>query len=137
MGANSSSAPMKLHLTAADGHFTVTGHAPGRIDINGRRHQRSLLIMPDRVDADWGPGPTEALAAEHLADLAVRPGMVAGKVLLLGTGSRQRFPPASWLKPLIDLGIGVEVMDTGAACRTYNILLGERRPVAAALLPVD
>ena len=100
MGANSSSAPMKLHLTAADGHFTVTGHAPGRIDINGRRHQRSLLIMPDRVDADWGPGPTEALAAEHLADLAVRPGMVAGKVLLLGTGSRQRFPPRSRSKTM-------------------------------------
>ncbi len=134
MGANSSSAPMKLHLTAADGHFTVTGHAPGRIDINGRRHQRSLLIMPDRVDADWGPGPTEALAAEHLADLAVRPGMVAGKVLLLGTGSRQRFPPASWLKPLIDLGIGVEVMDTGAACRTYNVLMAEGRDICAALV---
>ncbi|MBK6403347.1 MAG: Mth938-like domain-containing protein [Rhodocyclaceae bacterium] len=125
---------MKLHLTAADGHFTVTGHAPGRIDINGRRHQRSLLIMPDRVDADWGPGPTEALAAEHLADLAVRPGMVAGKVLLLGTGSRQRFPPASWLKPLIDLGIGVEVMDTGAACRTYNVLMAEGRDICAALV---
>ena len=134
MGANSSSAPMKLHLTAADGHFTVTGHAPGRIDINGRRHQRSLLIMPDRVDADWGPGPTEALAAEHLADLAVRPGMVAGKVLLLGTGSRQRFPPASWLKPLIDLGIGVEVMDMGAACRTYNVLMAEGRDICAALV---
>ncbi len=134
MGANSSSAPMKLHLTAANGHFTVTGHAPGRIDINGRRHQRSLLIMPDRVDADWGPGPTEALAAEHLADLAVRPGMVAGKVLLLGTGSRQRFPPASWLKPLIDLGIGVEVMDTGAACRTYNVLMAEGRDICAALV---
>ncbi|MBK6675909.1 MAG: Mth938-like domain-containing protein [Rhodocyclaceae bacterium] len=125
---------MKLHLTAANGHFTVTGHAPGRIDINGRRHQRSLLIMPDRVDADWGPGPTEALAAEHLADLAVRPGMVAGKVLLLGTGSRQRFPPASWLKPLIDLGIGVEVMDTGAACRTYNVLMAEGRDICAALV---
>ena len=134
MGANSSSAPMKLHLTAADGHFTGTGHAPGRIDINGRRHQRSLVIMPDRVDADWGPGPTEALAAEHLADLAVRPGMVAGKVLLLGTGRRQRFPPASWLKPLIDLGIGVEVMDTGAACRTYNVLMAEGRDICAALV---
>lgn len=125
---------MKLHLNASNGYFTVTGHAPGRVDINGRRHDRSVLLMPGCVDADWGPGPKEALAAEHLADLAVRPGMVAGKVLLLGTGSRQRFPPALWLKPLIDLGIGVEVMDTGAACRTYNILTAEGRDICAALV---
>ncbi|MBK9956523.1 MAG: Mth938-like domain-containing protein [Rhodocyclaceae bacterium] len=81
-----------------------------------------------------GPGRTEALAAAHLANLACRPSMTAGKVLLLGTGRRQLFPPAPWLKPLIDLGIGVEVMDTGAACRTYNVLVAEGRDVAAALI---
>ena len=134
MGANPASAPMKLHLTASSGHFAVTGHAPGRVDINGRPHERSVLVMPDRLDADWGPGRSETLAAAHLADLATRAGMAAGKVVLLGTGSRQRFPPASWLKPLIDLGIGVEVMDTGAACRTYNILVAEGRDVTAALV---
>ncbi len=134
MGAHPANAPMKLHLTASRGYFTVTGHAPGRVDINGRPHERSILVLPERIDADWGPERTEALAAAHLADLAHRPGLAAGKVLLLGTGERQRFPPASWLKPLTDLGMGVEVMDTGAACRTYNILVAEGRDVAAALV---
>ena len=92
MGAEPANAPMKLHLTASRGYFTVTGHAPGRVDINGRPHERSVLVLPERIDADWGPERTEALAAAHLADLAHRRGLAAGKVLLLGTGERQRFP---------------------------------------------
>jgi uncharacterized protein len=55
-------------------------------------------------------------------------------VQLLGTGRRQRFPPAALLRPLIEAGRSVEIMDTGAACRTYNILLAEGRAVAAALI---
>lgn len=134
MGVNPASAPMKLHLTASNGRFAVTGHAPGRVDINGRHYERSVLVMPERIDTDWGPGRMEPLTATHLADLAARSGLAAGKILLLGTGRRQSFPPAAWLKPLIDLGIGIEVMDTAAACRTYNILMAEGRDVCAALV---
>ena len=125
---------MKLHPTTTDGRLTVTGHAAGWIDIAGRRHRRSLLIMPDRVDDDWGPEPAEALDAAHLADLANRAGVTPGRILLLGTGGRQRFPVAAWLQPLIGRGIGIEIMDSGAACRTYNLLVAEGRDICAALV---
>ena len=71
-----------------------------------------------------------ALTEAHLASLAA----LTGTVLLLGTGVRQRFPAPPLLRPLVAAGIGVEVMDTGAACRTYNILVAEGRAVAAALI---
>jgi uncharacterized protein len=63
------------------------------------------------------------------AVLRLRPGIV-----LLGTGSEQRFPPSSLLAPMLTQGIGIEIMTTAAACRTYNILVAEDRPVAAGLL---
>ena len=59
------------------------------------------------------------------------------EVVLLGTGARLRFPPAAVLAPLTRAGIGVEVMDTAAACRTYNILAGDGRRVVAALLMIE
>jgi uncharacterized protein len=72
----------------------------------------------------------EPLTAEHLSALAG----FRGDVLVLGTGARQRFPSPQLLRPLVEAGIGIEIMDTPAACRTYNILVGEGRAVAAALI---
>jgi uncharacterized protein len=71
-----------------------------------------------------------ALTAEHLAQLTAFP----CDVLLLGTGRRQRFPAPALLRPLIESGRGYEIMDTAAACRTYNILVAEGRIVLAALI---
>jgi uncharacterized protein len=121
---------MKLHAAPRSGQLVVTGHGAGWIAVNGRRHARSLLLMPDRVDADWGPDCAADLAATHLEVLSE----LAGRIILLGTGVRQRFPAPSLLRPLVEAGIGLEVMDTGAACRTYNILVAEGRAVAAALI---
>jgi uncharacterized protein len=121
---------MKLHADPRNGHNIVTGHGPGWVAINGQRHERSLLLLPDRIDAAWGPATFDALTAAHMAALA----SLAGNVVLLGTGARQRFPAAALLRPVVEAGIGVEVMDTGAACRTYNILVAEGRAVAAALI---
>ena len=121
---------MKLHADPHSGQHVVTGLGPGWVAVDGRRYERSLLLLPDRIDADWGPEMADALTEAHVAVLAA----LMGKVLLLGTGSRQRFPAASLLRPLVEAGIGVEVMDTGAACRTYNVLAAEGRDVAAALI---
>lgn len=121
---------MKLYAFPSSRSHSITGYGPGWIAVNGQRIERSLLIRPDGVDPAWGPEPGRPLAAEHVAPLAT----LAGTVLLLGTGAHQRFPAAALLRPLIEAGIGVEVMDTGAACRTYNILLAEGRDVAAALI---
>jgi uncharacterized protein len=121
---------MKLHSDPRSGQHIVTGYGAGWVAINGRRYERSLLLLPDRIVADWGPESAAALTEAHLASLAE----LTGTVLLLGTGGSQRFPPPPLLRPLVVAGIGVEVMDTGAACRTYNILVAEGRAVAAALI---
>jgi uncharacterized protein len=120
---------MKLQLQAASGQNTVTGYGPGYIEINRQRHHASLVLLPDQM-ADWGLAGFDALAeADFRRLLDFRP-----ELLLLGTGARQRFPQPALLRPLIEAGIGYEVMDLPAACRTYNILMGEGRRVAAALL---
>ncbi|OHC69640.1 MAG: hypothetical protein A2045_12895 [Rhodocyclales bacterium GWA2_65_20] len=121
---------MKLHADSRSNYHVVTALGPGFVAVDGRRLERSLLLLPDRIDPGWGPDAVAALAAEHLAPLA----QLGCDVLLLGTGSRQRFPAAAILRPLIEARVGVEVMDTPAACRTYNILVAEGRKVAAALI---
>jgi uncharacterized protein len=120
---------MKLHANPRPRN-TVTGYGPGWLVIDGERFERSLLLRPDGIDTEWGPEPGEPLLQEHLHALTT----LSGMVLLLGTGARQRFPATPLLRPLIEAGVGVEIMDTGAACRTYNILLAEGRDVAAALV---
>jgi len=112
------------------GRYRIRSYRPGELRINDEIHHRSLLLGVDELLADWPPRRFEDLQPEHLAPLADwRPDLV-----LLGTGARQRFPAPALLAPLYRLGIGVEVMDTGAACRTYNVLVAEDRRVAAALL---
>ena len=121
---------MKLYADRHSGQNVVTAHGPGWVEVNGRRHQRSLLLTPTEIDAAWGPDLAGMLAEAHVAQLLA----LAGNVVLLGTGARQRFPSPAMLRPLIEAGIAIEVMDTGAACRTYNILVAEGRAVAAALV---
>ena len=121
---------MKLHADSASATHAITAHGPGWVAINGRRVERSLLVLPDRVDTEWGPQDFASLTADHLALLAD----LRCDVVLLGTGERQRFPSAVLLRPLIEARVGVEVMDTAAACRTYSILVAEGRRVAAALI---
>lgn len=121
---------MKLHLARIDGQNAFTGYGKGYVLVNGSRHERSLIVLARRLVEDWGVARIEDLAD---ADM----GMLAGlevEVLLLGTGQSLRFPPPRLLQPLAAARIGVEVMDTPAACRTYNILLAEGRNVAAALM---
>jgi uncharacterized protein len=97
--------------------------------VNGQRYDSSLIVMPDQV-LPWDASEFIKMTEEHfekLKDLRV-------EILLLGTGPRQRFPHPSLTAPLAAAGIGVEVMDLKAACRTYNILVAEERKVAAALM---
>lgn len=93
----------------------------------------SCLLGRHFVDPHWPPGDFAALEADHLAALLAH----EPEVVLIGTGTRLRFPAPEVLRPLQAAGIGFEVMDTPAACRTFNILAGEDRLVLAALLPPD
>ncbi|MCX7174074.1 MAG: Mth938-like domain-containing protein [Proteobacteria bacterium] len=121
---------MKLKEDRPAGQNLVTASGEGYIDINGLRHQASLLLLPDQVEPHWGAAGFDALSETDFAGIAA----LGCEVLLFGTGRRQRFPRPALLQPLMAARIGVEVMDTAAACRTYNILMAEGRKVAAALL---
>ena len=121
---------MKLHLAGLSGQNLFTGYGAGYVMVNHTRHERSLVVLPDHLIEQWQAQTFEQLAAEHFdCLLPLQPEMV-----LLGTGATLRFPHPALTKALLAARIGVEVMDTGAACRTYNILTGEGRRVAAALL---
>ncbi len=120
---------MKLHLARPDGRNLFTGYGPGYVAINGERHQSSLIVMSDRI-LPWDVHEPGEWTEQTFARLAALP----LEILLLGTGPMLRFPHPRLSQPVRDAKIGLEVMDTAAACRTYNILLGEERRVGAALL---
>ncbi len=121
---------MKLQLDMPGRHNMVTGYGDGYIVINQLRHEQNLLLMPDRLVTGWATGGFAALSADDFAQICE----LAPELLLVGTGRRQRFPSPALLRPLIEAGIGHEVMDLAAACRTYNLLAAEGRRVAAALM---
>ena len=113
----------------ADGYF-IQKYDSERIIINDRGFDASLIISPERVIEHWQPQSIELLTANHFdAILELEP-----EIALLGTGEKLVFPNIETYSSLIQQGIGVEIMDTGAACRTYNILMGENRRVVAGLI---
>ena len=121
---------MKIARDSTEGRNAVTGYGEGYVEVNRARHTASLVVAPERLVTDWPATSLEAITADHLAAIVE----LGPEVVLLGTGREFRFPEPALLAPLYKAGIGVEVMDTPAACRTYNILLGEGRNVVAALI---
>ena len=122
---------MKFTLDSAGAVNIIQGYDSGQITINGKEHHQSLILMPDRIDT-WGPEDFASLSVDdftRLAELEV-------EMVILGTGSRHHFPHPSLVRTLTLKQVGLEAMDTAAACRTYNILVGEGRRVAAALLMI-
>jgi len=120
---------VKLHLTRGEGRNHITGCGSGYVSVNGIAHQASFLITPEEI-APWPVTEPDALSAGSIDALLAH----APEIALIGTGPSLRFPPLPVLRPLIDAGIGYEVMDTAAACRTYGILMAEGRRVIAALI---
>jgi len=121
---------MKFSLESAATANGIRAYAPGEVRIGEAIYRRSLVVSGERLIADWGPERFEDLTAENLKLLVA----FDPEVVILGCGNTQRFPNASVLAPLTQQGVGVEVMETGAACRTFNILLAEERRVVAALI---
>lgn len=120
---------MKLHASGPATYNTITAYGDDYVRVNDRRYETSVIVMAARV-LDWQADAFESLSAgdfEVLKDLQP-------EIVLLGTGPTQRFPHPRLTAALLQAGIGVEVMDMKAACRTYNILAAEERRVAAALL---
>jgi uncharacterized protein len=121
---------MKLHLATAGNRYNFTGYGDGYVLVNQQRFERSLILLPERVIPDWPVASAADLTPATVAILA----QLDVAIVLLGTGRALQFPDPALLKPLARARIGVEVMDTSAACRTFNILMAEDRRVAAAVL---
>lgn len=145
---------MKLHSDSNAAFNTVTAYGPGYIEVNRQRYEGAVAFGPEGpVQSLPAHAPTEitttllmqaagidARPADPFAALdepqplpAPAPG--GTEVVLVGTGTRQHFLQPAVLRPLIQAGVGVEIMDTHAAARTYNILMAEGRRVIAVLLP--
>ncbi|MBA4214597.1 MAG: hypothetical protein C0449_16110 [Polaromonas sp.] len=123
---------MKLHSDKLDIQ-SVTGYGDGWIAVNGQRHSHSLVLTPKGQLLPWSCSRFELLEASHF-DVLVPPSGEPPELVVFGSGTRLRFAPPALLRGLMARRIGVETMDTAAACRTYNILAGEGRRVVAALL---
>lgn len=120
---------MKLQPDKSDVQ-TITAHGPGWVGVNGEKITASVIIGSRGERLDWDCRRFEDLGAEHFAQLAA----LGAELVIFGSGTRIRFPQGAWLQPLMTRRMGLETMDTPAACRTYNILAGEGRHVLAALL---
>jgi uncharacterized protein len=120
---------MKLTDERSSGVNTVRSYSPGEIKVGESVLTRSCLISPTALIADWRPQALSELTIEDLDPVLA----LAPEIVVLGAGAKQRFPPTQWMAALLSRGIGCEVMATGAACRTYNVLVSEDRKVVAAL----
>ncbi|OOG24561.1 hypothetical protein B1C78_08645 [Thioalkalivibrio denitrificans] len=123
---------MKMTQDFGSGSYLITGYGAGMVRINETRHTTSLIVTPEGVDTGWPPERFDDLDLACFRSLLEDP----PEIVILGTGATLRFPPRDILAAFRSRSIGFEVMDTGAACRTYNIVMAEGRPVAAALLMI-
>jgi uncharacterized protein len=121
---------MKLHSDNTQQYQTVTGYDASGVEINAERFNFNLTVMPEVPPRPWPVARFEDLTAAHFEDIAKD----VPDVVVLGTGERQRFVHPKLVESLSKLRIGVECMDSHAACRTYNILMGEGRKVTLALI---
>ena len=109
--------------------YKITGYDSDGVEINGLRHKQAFILSPMVLIADWQPQNLDALKTEHFeAFYKMKP-----EVIILGTGSKQVFPKHEILKYLVQNRIGYEIMDTQAACRTFNIIMAEGRNVVAGM----
>ena len=123
---------MRLSLNTDERSNLIRAYGPGWVMVNDRKITESVLVMREQLIVDWPPVDFAALAETHFEQIL----MQRPEIVLLGTGVRQQFPHPRLSRALLEAGIGMEVMDTSAACRTYNIIMAEGREVLAALLMI-
>jgi uncharacterized protein len=124
---------MKITLQTGPGVNLIRGFSPGELRIGEQVIGSSCLVTADSVVTDWPPQTLDELRLEHFESLLAQ----QPEIVLLGSGTKQRFPDRTIMAAMLSRRIGFEVMDTAAACRTFNILVSEDRRVVAALLLRD
>ncbi len=120
---------MKFAEDHNSARYKISAYDSNSIAINGELHNDSLVLSPMEIITDWAPQTYSQLEADHLEAFY----RLKAEIIILGTGSKQIFPPTPILRRLAEGKIGYEVMDTQAACRTFNILMAEGRNVVAGL----
>jgi uncharacterized protein len=121
---------MKLHADRMEGRNAIARHGPGGVVVNGVEYRHSVLVSAGGDPVAWPVASFEALTAADFEAIAA----LTPELVIFGSGPRLRFPHPTLTKALNARRIGLETMDTAAACRTYNVLLAEGRAVVAALL---
>lgn len=121
---------MQLTLESKDFRYVVRGTGPGCVLVNERQLTRSFVVAQDTLVEDWRPESVEGLAPADLEPVLA----LGAEVVLLGTGDRLLFPAPAIMAACLTRGVGIEAMDNAAAARTFNVLMGEGRKVAAAFL---
>lgn len=122
---------MKIELDTISGdQYRIESYTNDAVVINGVSHTSSLIISPKKLVTGWEVSAFADLAVQHIETITdLQP-----EIIILGTGKQIRFPAPQILAGIFDRNIGFEVMDTGAACRCYNLLVSEDRRVAAGLI---
>ena len=121
---------MKLQSDPQSNLNTITGYGNGFVEINAIAHSKAILLTPSGDPTPWPVVSFDQLDENHFSQMvALKPELV-----IIGTGNRQCFPKSALLKPLMQARIGYEIMNSQAACRTYNVLMSEGRQVLLALL---
>lgn len=133
ISANCYLAAMKFSLDDGANGYAIQSYDEQGVVINRRLFTQSLVLLPDQLIDHWRPQRFDDLQEPDFDSLA----RLGPDLVLLGTGNQQRFPSPLLYRSLVATGIGMEIMGTPAACRTYNILMSEGRRVAAALLLSD
>jgi len=122
---------MKFQPDRAEGVNVITRHEPGRVWVGTVCFEGSVIVPWKGAPVVWQAQSFEDLREEHFSALLdMKPALV-----IFGSGTKIRFPKPEWMRNLVTARVGIETMDTAAACRTYNVLASERRSVVAALLP--
>jgi uncharacterized protein len=120
---------MQLTLDNSDGNI-IRSYRPGELRLNNDVFHDNLIISADKIITDWQPAATQAMVLQDFQlALELKP-----EIILFGSGPQQQFPASALMVSIMQQGIAIEVMDTAAACRTFNVLVGEYRAVVAALL---
>jgi uncharacterized protein len=121
---------LKLQPDRIEGVNVISSLSADAVSVNGVAHTKSIVIPWVGDVGPWGSAGFEALTADDFERLAA----LSPELIIFGSGKRIRFVPPLLLRGLMARRIGIETMDTAAACRTYNVLAGESRKVVAALL---
>lgn len=124
---------MKLSLDSHTARFLIRAYDNGTVRINDRDYRHSVVVSSERLLEHWAPQSMHELTLDDLEVVLAE----QAEIVLLGTGRRTRLPPREVARHALQRGAALEAMDTGAACRTFNILVSEGRSVVAALMMID